>query len=85
MKKFRTFSNHQITEYEVVKETEKQIVYLNERGREMREAKILDWASWHDTKSDAKDYLTTRELRKVKNYSDQIEYCKSVIEKIKLL
>ena len=85
MKKFRTFSNHQITEYEVVKETEKQIVYLNERGREMREAKISDWASWHDTKSDAKDYLTTRELRKVKNYSDQIEYCKSVIEKIKLL
>ncbi len=57
MKKFRSKYGTEIEEFEVVKETDKQVIFLNSRGKEQREAKISGWQNWHDSKEDAKAFL----------------------------
>jgi len=53
MKKFRAYRN-EIVEHEVVKETEKQIVYKSKwGGNDIRESKNTTWYSWHDSKDEA--------------------------------
>ena len=84
MKKFRSVSDYRIDELEVIKETEKQVVFI-ENNRESREAKRSDYASWHDTKEEAREVMINRQRLKIEGYQRQIKYCEEHIEKIKLL
>lgn len=88
MKKFRATSTG-IKEFEVLKETDKQVVYkyVSPFGAifERREVKLCDWYSWHDTHAAAKDYLIEKQMCKIGELKLQIEKCKETIEKIKEL
>jgi len=81
MNKFRA-NWQKIEEFEIIKETEKQVVYIC-NGRELREAKISDWASWHNTKEDARNYLIAKKEFEIEKLMSQIEYKQEEIEKIK--
>jgi hypothetical protein len=81
MKKFRARFN-EIKEFEVVKETEKQIVYINEYKRECREAKIADWQSWHNSKEDAINYLIRKKQAEINQLEARIIYIKEEMNKI---
>lgn len=92
MKKFRATSYGlypKIEELEVIKETEKQIVFIekdwNGRGYEQRNSKNSKWDSWHDTHAAAKDYLIEKQMSRIGELKLQIEKCKETIEKIKEL
>jgi len=82
MKKFRTRYGNTIQSFEIVKETEKQIVYLQENGRECREAKLSDWGAWHCTFEEAKQHLIDKCLAKIKSYEDMASYARNELEKI---
>ena len=71
-----------LEEFEVIKETEKQIVYINERGTETREAKVSDWSSWHKTTEEAINYLISRKQKEIDTYLSRIEYLKKEMNKI---
>lgn len=81
MKKFRANSNG-IDEIEIIKETNKQVVFLNSYKRETREAKISDWDSWHNTKDEAINYLVTKKQNEIDQLMAQIEYRKHQLNKI---
>lgn len=87
MKKFRATSTG-IKEFQVVKETDNQIVYLVpglNGDIERREAKLTDWQTRHDTHAAAKDYLIEKQMSRIGELKLQIEKCKETIEKIKTL
>ena len=42
-----------IQEFTVIKETDKQLTFINEYGRESREAKDTNYQSWHRTVEEA--------------------------------
>ena len=71
-----------LEEIEVMKVTEKQVLYLHERGHESREAKIADWQSWHNTKEDAIIYLTDKKQREIDSCLNRIKYLKKEIDRI---
>lgn len=81
MKRFRAGFNR-IEEFEIIKETEKQVVYMSERGREEREAKISDWQSWHNSKEDAINYLVLKKQKEINICLKRIEYLKEEINRI---
>ena len=81
MKKFRRFSDYKIEEYEVVRETEKQIIFIS-NGVECREAKVSDMTSWHDTKEEAREAMINNENIKIKNYERQIQFVKTPSKKL---
>ena len=86
MKKFRANYGTRIEELEVTKETDKQIVYKRkEDGREVRESKVSDWASWHETKEDAVNFMVSKQQLKIDEHLKQIEYCQERIETIRSL
>lgn len=85
MKKFRANYGTKIEEFEIIKETEKQIVYKDQFGRESREGEISGYSSWHDTKEDAINYLIHKKQVEIDNCVSRIEYYKTEIEKIKKL
>jgi hypothetical protein len=85
MKKFRANYGSEIKELEVIKETEKQIVFITSFGHQQRENKISEWCSWHDTKEAAVNHLISREQSKIDTCLRQIEYCKQNIVRIKSL
>ena len=86
MKKFRVNYSTRIKELEVIKETDKQIVYKREDdGREVREAKVSDCASWYETKEDAINFMVSKQQLKIDEYLKQIEYCQEKIETIRSL
>ena len=72
-----------IKEFEIIKETEKQVVYKNERGAENREAKISDWCSWHNTFEEAREYIIQKEMKSIEQLLSRIKYHNEVIDKIK--
>ena len=82
MKKFRANYGTRIEEFEVTKETDKQVVYINNMGREIREAKKSDWASWHNSKEDAVNFLISKEQAKIDEKLKQIQYHKDNMNKI---
>ena len=81
MKKYRARFN-KIEEFEVIKETEKQVVYLNERGRESREAKTADWQSWHNTKEEAKEFMANKKRKEIEQLNNRIDYLNKEINAI---
>ena len=85
MKKFRAYRN-EIIEHEVVKETEKQIVYKSKwGGRDVRESKEGTWYSWHDTFDSAKNRLIYDANEKIKTALSIVEYHRSELSKIEAL
>ena len=85
MKKFRTAYSNEIGEFEVVKETEKQIVFLNKRGREEREAKQTHYNSWFDTREAAKEHLISKCLEKISHYEKMVAVSYDQLKEIKEL
>lgn len=81
MKMFRARFN-KIEEFEVIKETEKQVVYINERGRSEREAKTADWQSWHNSKEEAIEFMVDRKRKEIEHLNNRIDYINSEINKI---
>lgn len=47
-------------EFKVTKVTEKQVVYVNEYGKENREAKFCEWQQWHDTKNECVEAIKNK-------------------------
>ena len=82
MEKYRA-SFAGIKKYQIVKETEKQVVFLDGNGKEKRLAKISGRASWHDTKDEAIEYLINQEKVKISEFNRLIAFCNHTIEKIK--
>lgn len=86
MKKFRSNYGTIIDELEVIKETEKQVVYRRkDDGREIREAKVSNWASWHETKEDAVNYMIEENQVKINELKKQIDVCTEKIKTIRSL
>jgi hypothetical protein len=81
MKMFRARWDR-VEEFEIIKETEKQIVYTNEYGRIEREAKISDWQSWHKSKEEAVNFLIAKKQKEIDILQRQIDYKKEEMEKI---
>ena len=81
MKMFRARFNR-VEEFEIIKQTEKQIVYIDERGREQREAKIADWQSWHTSKEEAINFMVAKKQKEINLLLGRIEYIKIEIDKI---
>lgn len=82
MKKYRAKWNG-IEELEIVKESEKQIVYKSERGADIMEAKISEWASWHNTFEEAREYLIQKEMNNIEHLLSRIKRHNKTIDKIK--
>lgn len=84
MIKYRTDRwGDKIESLEVLKETEKQIVYMNRHGREIREAKSSEWQKWHDTWEEAKDSLLRRAESRVQSLRCQLEKANGELGNIK--
>ena len=81
MKKYRALFE-QIESYEVVKETPKQIIYINNSGREIREQKMTGYYSWHDSYDDAKQALIEKHSDDVEKKERQLEYAKEKLRKV---
>lgn len=66
----------EIKELEMVRETEKQVVYLykwsEDNIREEKSNKISDWYRFFKTYEDAKEFLLNRENEKVKYLEEEI-------------
>ena len=84
MKKIRRFSDYEIKEVEVIKETEKHVIFI-QNGIECREHKASSMISWHDTKEEAKEAMIKEQKNKIECYQRQISFCNKRIEKIKSL
>jgi hypothetical protein len=82
MKKFRANYGTKIEEFEITKETDKQVVYTNEMGCETREAKVSDCASWHNSKEDAVNFLISKEQAKIDEKLKQVQRHKDNMNKI---
>jgi hypothetical protein len=50
MKKFRAGYFGELEEFEIIKETEKQVIYISKSGEKTRENKLSNWAYWFDKK-----------------------------------
>ena len=81
MKKYKALFER-IEEYEVVKETPKQLTFINERGSEIRESKRTEWYSWHDTYEEAKQALIEKYSNIVELKERQLDYHKEQLRKI---
>lgn len=75
MVKYRTTGSTIIAEYEIVKETENFVVYVANNGNQIRESKNSRWAVWHDSRSDAFDFLVKREQSKIDICKREIKSC----------
>lgn len=89
MKKFRTRWDDQIESFEVVKETEKQIVFIktgwNNKTIEERELKESSYHKWHNSFDEAKQYLINKQSNRIKSLEKQIEDSKRIVEKLNLM
>ena len=84
MKKFRVIGTS-IKEFEIVKETGKQIVYRVDKGYERRDSKCSTYCSWHDTKEGAINHIISDKQTEINGLLSRIEYLKSQIEQIEKL
>ena len=81
MNQFRV-SGIKIEELEVIKETEKQIVYFNSSHQECRESKSSQWAIWFKTFDDAKKHLIEKWTLHVENKENQLQSAKDNLSKV---
>jgi len=81
MEKFRVYGT-EIQKLKVIKETEKQIVYISLHGSEFREAKVSQWAVWFNNFEEAKEYLINKFTLLVKNKEDALTITKENLEKV---
>lgn len=82
MKKFRAGYFGELEEFEIIKETEKQVIYTSKSGVKTRENKFSNWAYWFDKKEDAVNYLGSREKEKLESTLIEIE---GIIERLRKL
>ena len=76
MKKFKAGRN-EIKELLVIKETDKQIVYISDwSGREVRESKVSTYYSWHNTRDEAKEHLICEAKNRIETLNQQLRYNK---------
>jgi len=68
MYKYRANYQDKIEKLEVIKETPKQVVFVNERGREDRETKASEYHIWADTFEEAKQKLIDKHQGKINGY-----------------
>lgn len=73
MEKYRA-SLRGISKHEIIKETDKNVFFKTNSGREAREMKISDWQSWHNSFFEAKEFLIKKELNEINKLKYQIEY-----------
>jgi len=85
MIKYRVNGSDQIEKFEVIKETEKLITYIDKNGREQREAKISTLVSWHDSFEDAQSFLMDKYHKKIGHCQYQIEYFEKKMRNILLM
>lgn len=93
MEKFKTTYGDSITKYEVIKETEKQITFINkwtdwnkkENSREVRENKDSKYHKWHNTFDEAKNYLIEYNKKQIENLETQIIKAKEKLSKVQSL
>jgi len=81
MKKF-LLSFGKILEYEVVKETAKQLVYLSNNGQEIRSTKASVYWLWFNTKKEAVAELLKQTDHKIKQAEDQLRFATNAKEHI---
>lgn len=82
MKKFRANYGTRIEELEVVKETEKTIVYIDMFGKEQRDYKVSSWNTWHDSKTEALNFLVNKKQKEIEHLYSQIKYKEEELENI---
>lgn len=82
MHKYRANYRDKIEKLEVVKETSKQIFFINARGHEERERKTSDWHSWADTFSEAKQNLINKHKSKIDEYKKNIDWLQGYIDTV---
>lgn len=82
MKKFRAGYFGELEEFEILKETEKQKIYISESGKKTRENKLSNWARWFDKKEEAVNYLGSKEKEKLESNLKEIE---GIIERLRKL
>lgn len=83
MIKYRTRFESEIEALEVIKETEKQIVFVGNLGAQNRESKRSDWQNWHDTFEDARQFLLEKSESEAVSLRKRLEEVKKRIETIK--
>lgn len=76
-------------EYEVVKETDKQVVFLygspyRKKTEERREAKNSSYAIWFDTKEEAYNHVKNRLEQLIKTRQSQVESLKTHLKNLEL-
>lgn len=76
MKKYRASKYGTIEHLEVVKETDKQVVFINKRKFKSREAKISDWNVWTETFQEAKAWVVKRQKEKVTDLEEKLEFAR---------
>lgn len=74
-----------ITELEVIRETDKQVVLpaTRAKGKEVRENKISDWKCWFDTFEQANDFLVSEAQKKVDKLRLHLQQAIESLEKVK--
>lgn len=82
MKKFRAGYFGELEEFEIIKETEKQVIYISKSGEKTRENKLSNWACWFDKKEEAVNYLGSKEKEKLESNLIEIE---GIIERLRKL
>lgn len=80
---YRTNFLNEIKRFKLVKETEKQAVFINDNGREVREAKRQHYSALHKTFQDAKNYLIEKQTKKINDLSSALERESERLEQIK--
>ena len=71
-----------IEEFEVVRTTDKQVVYIAENGSEQRENKYSDWRTWHESKEEALDFLINKQKMAIEHTENRLNNLKSGLNSI---
>jgi len=75
-------SSDKIEKFERISSTPKFITFINQYGRQDREAIHSQWANWFPVFQDAKNFLLNKYRKKIDDYYDKINYCEEKLEMI---
>lgn len=82
MKKFKAHHSFlEITEHECVKETD-HLVTIMQNGKPVKQGKITQYDSWHDTFDDAVNFLMVMEHKKLQGILEKAQYHRDRIDEI---
>jgi len=81
MKKYKV-SNYsiEIEEKEIIRETEKMVVFINSRGKEDKELKSSNYSSYFDTYNEAANYHIYCAAQKVEMCEIQLKYANECLK-----